>query len=263
MQWCDAGVNWLSKQFAGQHQQILSRAQQHHITKFLCIATDLEEAHALHDWLGQPELYATAGIHPHQASTVNEHSWSRLHTLLKHDKVVAIGECGLDFNRNFSPAEAQIYCFEQQLQIAQCIDKAVYLHERDAFNQMQNCLQTAMPKRAIIHCFTGNQTQLRWYLDQGFFIGITGWICDERRGQELAELVPYIPDDRIILETDAPYLIPRDHTVRPKPKFNEPFLIPHIAATVAKLRNTELSVLAQQVWQNSQQLLQWSHHENV
>ena len=133
-------------------------------------------------------------------------------------KIAAVGECGLDYNRNFSPPEAQRKCFEDQLTLAAELGKPVFLHERDAFSDFSSILKqyrTSLPG-AVVHCFTGGQTEaearfvLEAYLTIDCYIGITGWINDERRGSHLIPLLKTIPADRLLLETDAPYLLPRN-----------------------------------------------------
>lgn len=255
MQWFDAGVNLFSPQYAGQEEQIVAAAQASGISRLLLISSDLNESQRnLQFSLTHYGCYATAGVHPHQASQVATDWLDTLSTLLTANAVVAIGECGLDFNRDFSPRACQQQVFAEQLQLALQFDKAVYLHERDAFDTQVAMLREQPPARGIAHCFTGDLTQLETYLDLGLYIGITGWICDERRGQALQQAVNYIPADRLILETDAPYLLPR--TIKPRPKRNSPALLPAIATAVARLTGRDLTTLAAQTFTNSCRLFQ-------
>ena len=183
-------------------------------------------------------LYSTAGVHPHHASDYTDESDSLIRSLIRKDAVVAVGECGLDYFRNFSPREAQLAAFRRQLEIAKESGLPVFLHQRDAHDDFVELLEPAMPdlSRAVAHCFTGEGESLREYVAMGLYIGITGWICDERRGKHLHDIVSIIPDDRILIETDAPYLLPR--TVRPKPKSrrNEPMYLREVARVVAEAR---------------------------
>jgi TatD DNase family protein len=160
--------------------------------------------------------------------------------------VVAVGETGLDYHRNFSPREAQLFAFERQLQLAIACGKPLFLHQRDAHADFIACMDNVRGRigRAVVHCFTGERQELFDYLDRDFYIGITGWICDERRGAHLRELVKSIPSDRLMLETDAPYLLPR--TVRPMPKLrrNEPMYLAHICDEVARDRGEDVAVTA-------------------
>ncbi len=183
-------------------------------------------------------LYSTAGVHPHHASDYNDDSDALIRSLIQKDSVVAVGECGLDYFRNLSPREAQLDAFKRQLEIAKDSGLPVFLHQRDAHDDFVEILEPALPdlSRAVAHCFTGEGESLREYVAMGLYIGITGWICDERRGKHLYDIVSIIPDDRLLVETDAPYLLPR--TIRPKPKSrrNEPMHLPEIVRIIAEAR---------------------------
>lgn len=183
-------------------------------------------------------LYSTAGVHPHHASDYNDDSDALIRSLIQKDSVVAVGECGLDYFRNLSPREAQLDAFKRQLEIAKDSGLPVFLHQRDAHDDFVEILEPALPdlSRAVAHCFTGEGESLREYVAMGLYIGITGWICDERRGKHLYDIVSIIPDDRLLVETDAPYLLPR--TIRPKPKSrrNEPMHLPEIVRVIAEAR---------------------------
>ena len=183
-------------------------------------------------------LYSTAGVHPHHASDYTDASDTLIRELTTRDEVVAVGECGLDYFRNFSPRDAQLEAFRRQLQIAKDTGLPVFLHQRDAHDDFVEVLEPELPhlSRAVAHCFTGEGESLREYLAMGLYIGITGWICDERRGKHLHDIVHIIPDDRLLIETDAPYLLPR--TIRPKPKSrrNEPMHLREVVKVVAEAR---------------------------
>ena len=183
-------------------------------------------------------LYSTAGVHPHHASDYTDASDTLIRELTTRDEVVAVGECGLDYFRNFSPRDAQLEAFRRQLQIAKDTGLPVFLHQRDAHDDFVEVLEPELPhlSRAVAHCFTGEGESLREYLAMGLYIGITGWICDERRGKHLHDIVHIIPDDRLLIETDAPYLLPR--TIQPKPKSrrNEPMHLREVVKVVAEAR---------------------------
>ena len=170
--------------------------------------------------------------------------------------MVAVGETGLDFNRNYSPPEAQERAFEAQLGLAERTGLPLFLHERDAAARMLAMLRSlrASWRGGVIHCFTGGREALFDYLDLGLHIGITGWVCDERRGLELRELVNEIPADRLLLETDAPYLLPRNLYHPPKNGRNEPQFLPHIAEFAAMQRGVSAALLAQQTTANAKAL---------
>jgi TatD DNase family protein len=194
-------------------------------------AAELADAHPR-------RLYATAGVHPHHAADYTDASDELIRSLALRKSVVAVGECGLDYFRNYSPRDAQIEAFRSQLDIAADTAMPVFLHQRDAHADFVKILAPALPKipRAVAHCFTGNGDELREYLELGLYVGITGWICDERRGLHLREIVGEIPDDRLLIETDAPYLLPR--TLQPKPdtRRNEPCHLPEVLRVLADAR---------------------------
>ena len=199
-------------------------------------------------------LYATAGVHPHHAADYDENSVALITNLAQNDAVVAVGECGLDYFRNFSPREAQLAAFQSQLDIAAATGLPVFLHQRDAHDDFVEVLEPMLPKvsRAVAHCFTGEGESLREYLALGLWIGITGWICDERRGAHLHDIVAVIPDDRLLIETDAPYLLPR--TIQPKPKSrrNEPAFLTEVLRVVAEARDQSEEHVARITTENAQ-----------
>lgn len=165
--------------------------------------------------------------------------------------MVAVGECGLDFNRNFSTKENQLNAFQAQLMSAAQHNKTIYLHERDAFDEQIGLLKQHLPNipNAIVHCFTGSRAQMEAYLDLGCYIGITGWVCDDKRGGDLQEAVKHLPLDKLLLETDAPYLFPKN--VKPRAKNNEPCFLGHIAQKVAQLKGIELQTLSKASVENA------------
>lgn len=251
--WFDCGVNLFSPQFAGVEQQVWQRAQHAGVGAMLLIGSDISESQQ-NQWFcsSNPQCYTTAGVHPHQAGQVANDWLVQLKQLLTLPAVVAVGECGLDFNRDFSPRPAQQQVFASQLQLAKQQQMPVYLHERDAFATQLAMLQEQNITHGVAHCFTGDIAQLKAYLELGLYIGITGWICDERRGQNLQQAIQYLPLDRLLLETDAPYLLPR--TIKPRPKCNEPALLPAIAAEVCRLKNITMQQLAASSSRNCRQL---------
>lgn len=255
--WCDIGVNLFSSQFDADRTATIDRAIANAVNQLVLIGSDIGES-----WQNVQfcQLHSgcvtTAGVHPHQAATVNDDWLQQLTALLSEPKVVAVGECGLDFNRDFSPRPVQQQVFAAQLQLAKSQTKPVYLHERDAFDTQLAMLQEQQISLGVAHCFTGDTAQLKAYLDLGLYIGITGWLCDERRGDALRQALQYLPMDRILLETDAPYLLPRNITPKPASRRNEPALLPHIAKTVAQLLNIDLTTLAKHCRENAQRLFQ-------
>jgi len=255
MKWIDIGVNLTNKRFNKDRQQVIQEAEAAGVIYQVVTGTNLNESQQAFQlteaFSGQ--LFSTAGCHPHDAKHFTDQHYHQLEKLLDHSSVVAVGECGLDFNRNFSPPDRQIEVFKQQLALAVKVNKPVFLHERDAFEQHFELLQAYMPKLkgAVVHCFTGNEEQLKAYIELGVSIGITGWVCDERRGLPLRDIVHLIPDDKLMIETDSPFLLPRDLKPKPKSNRNVPKYLPHIAQTIAKARNTSLESLSNQCYANT------------
>lgn len=240
MQLIDIGVNLTNPCFSEKHQAVLERAYAAGVCQLVVTGTSIEGSEqALElcqqlDTSGQ-RLFATAGLHPHSASDWNTDSTRRLRALLGEPQVRAIGECGLDFNRDFSPRPQQEKVLEEHLALAVELQLPVFLHERDASQRLLDILKDFRDRlpAAVVHCFTGERQALFSYLDLDLHIGITGWICDERRGTHLHPLVREIPRGRLMLESDAPYLLPR--SLRPKPKNgrNEPAYLPEVLREVA------------------------------
>ncbi|MEO0578164.1 MAG: TatD family hydrolase, partial [Pseudomonadota bacterium] len=181
-------------------------------------------------------LFATAGMHPHYAADYNADLHREIGLSAADGAIVAVGECGLDYYRNLSSPKDQQQAFEAQLDIAEQTGLPLFLHQRDAIDDFARILAPRRSRlgQAIAHCFTGQRDELEVLLDLDLSIGITGWICDERRGLHLRELVRDIPPERLMIETDAPYLLPR--TLRPKPKTrrNEPKWLGEVARVVAQ-----------------------------
>lgn len=248
MQLVDIGANLTHESFRHDFDAVLERARSHGVSQLVVTGASAQgtrDALALaraHPGL----LYATAGVHPHHASDFDAETESLLREYHAKREVVAVGETGLDYHRNFSPREAQLFAFERQLQLAVECGKPLFLHQRDAHLDFLACMDNVRNRigAAVVHCFTGEKNELFDYLDRGFYIGITGWICDERRGAHLRELVKSIPADRLMLETDAPYLLPR--TVRPMPSHrrNEPMYLAHICEEVARDRGEDAATTA-------------------
>jgi TatD DNase family protein len=196
-------------------------------------------------------FWTTAGVHPHGAKDCSAATLEELRALARDPKVVAIGECGLDYNRNYSPHPDQEKWLVAQLELAAELGKPLFLHSRDAHPRFAEILRNLRVGKAVAHCFTGEADELRAYLDLDLYIGITGWICDERRGRHLVALVKEIPQDRLLLETDAPYLTPRDLQPQPKARRNEPAFLPHILRAVAHARGEAPEALAAATTRNA------------
>jgi TatD DNase family protein len=198
-------------------------------------------------------LYATAGVHPHRAGEYDESLDTRLRQLAREPGVVAVGETGLDYFRDLAPRPVQRTAFEKQLAIAADLQMPLFLHQRDAHADFLALLKRVRDRvpAVVVHCFTDGRRALFDYLDLDCHLGITGWICDERRGLHLRELVAEIPPHRLMLETDAPYLLPRDITSPPAHRRNEPMYLAHLCGAVAGLRGVPPDRLAAQTTANA------------
>lgn len=249
--WIDIGVNLTDRSFEKDREQVIEAAINSNVQKLIITGTTIDESlQAIELCNDYPErLYCTVGVHPHYAKDHSQEQFRQLTELYQNKAVVAVGETGLDFNRNFSTPEQQISAFEAQLEIAHEVQLPLFLHERDAHKKQLEMLRSHRDDitSAVAHCFTGSKQELYNYLDLDLHIGITGWICDERRGLELQQLVKDIPIERLMLETDAPYLIPRDLKPKPKSRRNHPEHLPHIAKKVAELRKIPMEELQEEV----------------
>lgn len=251
MQLIDIGVNLTHPSFEQKHEAVLARALAAGVCQMVLTGTSLhgsEQALGLCRRLDEEanRLFCTAGVHPHDASSWTSDSAGELRALLREPEVRAVGECGLDFNRDFSPRAQQEKALEEQLALAAELRLPVFLHERDADQRLLQILRSYRDhlSAAVLHCFTGERRALFAYLDLDLHIGLTGWICDERRGTHLQALVREIPQGRLMLESDAPFLLPR--TLRPKPKDgrNEPAYLTEVLREVALHRDESPASLA-------------------
>ncbi len=248
MELIDIGCNLTHDSFDADRESVIEAAREAGVVQMIVTgATEAGsiQAHELADqWPGL--LFATAGVHPHHAEEVTSQTLSVLSELHGAGRVVAVGECGLDYFRDFSPRPAQRRAFEKQLELAVECGKPVFLHQRDAHDDFVAIFREFRPQLAgaVVHCFTDTREAMLEYLEMDCHIGITGWICDERRGRHLKDFVHEIPADRLMLETDAPYLKPRNMTPKIKTRRNEPQWLPWIAGTVAACRGTSPNQLA-------------------
>ncbi|MDB6162751.1 MAG: hydrolase TatD [Xanthomonadaceae bacterium] len=255
MQLIDIGANLGHDSFTHDLDAVLQRARDAGVVQLVVTGASREGSPRALELAQQHPgfLFATAGVHPHHASEYTDECDGELRALHAHPQVVAVGECGLDYFRDLSPRPAQRRAFERQLQIAVDTGKPLFLHQRDAHDDFMAVLRDFDGQLAavVVHCFTGSRPELFAYLDQDWHVGITGWLCDERRGQHLRELVPHIPAQRLLIETDAPYLLPR--TVKPQPSHrrNEPMYLAHIVAELARDRGEDVAVTAGQTTANA------------
>ena len=255
----DIGVNLTDKAFARDREAVIERALAAGVTGMLLTGTSLSvsrEAQLLA--AAKPDLLrSTAGVHPHHASSWNRELEQEISRLFNLPQVVAVGETGLDFNRNFSTPAEQERAFEAQLQLAAETGLPLFIHERDAGDRMLQMLTSWRDQLsgAVVHCFTGDRASLFGYLDLDLYLGFTGWVCDERRGTSLWPLIPAVPGERLLVETDAPWLLPR--TLKPGPEKrgrNEPGYLPWVVTRLAELRQEPPQALAQQSSANALRL---------
>lgn len=248
MQLIDIGANLTHDSFRHDFSQVLARAQAHGVAQMMITGASAAGSQEALDLVrhNPAVLFATAGIHPHHSAEYDDTVDALLRQLLTHHEVKAVGETGLDYHRNYSPPASQIVAFKRQLAIAVDTGKPLFLHQRDAHTDFLACLDEfrGYISHAVVHCFTGTREELMDYLQRDFYIGITGWICDERRGTHLRELVGLIPPDRLMIETDSPYLLPRNVVPMPSHRRNEPMYLAHICAEVARDRGEETAVTA-------------------
>lgn len=250
----DIGANLTHESFREDLPMVLSRAAAAGVATIIVTGTSLEGSRAAQSLAGlHSHLYSTAGVHPHDAAHCDGETIPALRSLLALPKVVAVGECGLDFNRNYSPHPDQEKWFVAQVELACEAGKPLFLHSRDAHPRFADILRSHrdhLPP-AVAHCFTGERDELRAYVDLDLHIGITGWICDERRGKHLHELVREIPADRLMIETDAPYLTPRSMRPQPKSRRNEPAYLPYVLATLAEALGRPVDEVARITTENA------------
>ncbi|MEX2468901.1 MAG: TatD family hydrolase [Pseudohongiellaceae bacterium] len=258
MQLVDIGANLTHESFEHDFEEVLESAQAAGVAHIMLTGTDLPSSEAAMRMAERrPEMFSsTVGFHPHIAQSVSDADLQAAADLTDSPTVVAVGETGLDFNRNFSPASAQRRVFEAHLELAAATGKPMFLHQRDAHGDFMPLLSRYRGRVSggVVHCFTDNETALRDYLELDMYIGITGWICDERRGQELQRLVRLIPDERLLIETDAPYLLPRTLSPRPSGRRNEPKYLPAVLEQIAACREQPAQQLAEATTANARRL---------
>lgn len=255
MELIDIGCNLTHDSFDHDREEVIEAAHEAGVVQMIITGasagSSLAAVKLAKAWPRQ--LFATAGVHPHRASDYDDETETLLRDLAARKGIVAVGEAGLDYFRDFSPRKAQRACFERQIQIAVDCRLPLFLHQRDAhkdFFALVNNYRDQLDD-VVVHCFTGSKPELHAYLDLDCHIGITGWICDERRGTHMKEFMQDIPSDRLMIETDSPYLKPRNLSPRVKSHRNEPRLLPWILGTLAACRNEHPQALAESTTRNA------------
>ncbi|MBL8202408.1 MAG: TatD family hydrolase [Chromatiales bacterium] len=254
----DVGANLTHESFRDDLADVLRRAARCGVRRLVVTGTSLDASRAALDlaMVHPGTLWATAGIHPHVAAGYDDATEEVLRNLLRHPLVVAAGECGLDYHRDYSPRDAQRAAFARQVELAGASGRPLFLHQRDAHQDFLAILReqgSSLPA-GVAHCFTGGPQEMEAYLDLGLHIGITGWICDERRAADLRSAVPALPLDRVLVETDCPYLLPR--SIRPPPpgRRNEPGMLPEVVRMLAAYMGVSPEVLASAATRNAEVL---------
>ena len=244
----DIGANLTSSHFSKDLDVVLNASLTAGVEKICITSSNLDDVkNAKKITEKYKNLYYSVGFHPHNAKDFKIDFLKDMSVYLNDPKAICLGEMGLDFNRNFSSKEEQILCFESQLSLANSISKPLFLHQRDAHEEFLSVLDNhKFNQKLIVHCFTGNLSELEEYLKRDFYIGITGWVCDLKRGKELRECINQIPEDKLLIETDSPYLSPRKKIRRNEPKF-----LIDVAEEVATLRNETTESIINSSYENS------------
>jgi len=240
------------RSFEPDFQDVLDRAAAAHVHRMLVVGIDKRTSkRAVMLANRHPGIFASVGIHPHDAHSCTQAALTHLSALASDPKVVAWGETGLDFNRMHSPRKDQERWLIRQLEIAETLDLPLIFHERDSQGRLLEILEaTASTHRpAVIHCFSGTAVELDRYLEMGFYIGITGIVTVRKRGEPLRQMIPSIPVNRLLIETDAPYLTPAPQ--RNKFRRNEPAFVREVLLKVADVRKEDPVALAEQIWDNT------------
>ena len=251
----DIACNFTSNRFDNDLDEVIDRAIANNITKFSVICSRLSDLNKLLEIYNRysKNMFFTLGVHPHHANEINEEYLEKLKEVININNPHAIGETGLDFFRNLSTYEEQIFAFEEQIKIAIDTNKPLFLHQRDSHDDFIKILRkySSDISKSVVHCFTGTQEQLDDYLELDCYIGVTGWICDAKRNVELRKTIKNIPLERLMIETDCPYLIPKDLPNISKNNRNEPANLNHIAASIAALMGVNEEILKKITFETS------------
>lgn len=255
----DIGINLTNKQFQDETDSIIQNAIDAGVSKILLTGTSIKVSE-LSAKIAQkyPDiLYSTAGIHPHDAKNFDNQSISKLKNLLQKKHVVSVGECGLDFDRDFSPRPIQEECYKAHLELAIETQKPLFLHERAAHQRFMAVTNEYLPKlpKAVVHCFTGSVAEAKTYLDKGFYLGFTGAISDTRRFAQLKDVIQFTPLDRMMIETDAPFMlpknVPKDALTKYNERRNEPAFLSYVAKTIAEFKKISLESVTETSTENA------------
>ena len=243
----DIACNFTHESFKHNLDEVINNAEQEGVEKFVLLCASLADIDPIKVIQNNaPEKYfISAGIHPHHATEILEINHDALLNKLKSISPNAIGETGLDYFRNISPPNIQKKSFGMHIEIAKELSLPLYLHQRDAHGDFIRIIKENISNfpKFVVHCFTGTQVELDEYLELGAYIGLTGWICDAKRNNDLRKSIKNIPIEKMMIETDSPYLIPKNLMVKPKKNVNEPKYLPHIANEICELTGYDLEEL--------------------
>lgn len=253
----DIGINLMNKQFNKDRKEIVERALKNG-TGLIITGTDLESSRDAIDFIKEKNyknVWCTVGVHPHNADLVDGPYLSNLLDLISRNKdiVVAVGETGLDYDRMYAPINEQKKTFADMRNTAASFKLPMFLHERAAEEDFVKLMKIQRPlcSNSVVHCFTGNKNTVYRYLQMGFMVGITGWICDNRRNKDLIEAVKIIPLDRILVETDAPYLTPLGLGL---PRRNTPDNLRYVIEKIAEIKKIDANELERITLENTVKL---------
>ena len=251
----DIACNFTSDRFDNDLDEVINQAIVNNITKFGLICSRLSDIDKLLEIYNRysKDMFFTIGVHPHHANEINEEYLKKLKEVINNNNPHAIGETGLDFFRNLSTYEEQIFAFEEQIKIAIDTNKPLFLHQRDSHDDFIKILRkySSDINKSVVHCFTGTKEQLNDYIELDCYIGVTGWICDAKRNVELRKTIKNIPLERLMIETDCPYLIPKNLEEKPKNNRNEPTYLNHIANEVATLMKKDINDIREKTYKTS------------
>ncbi len=241
------------KSYRKDMDEVLKRADEAGVKKIMLVGiTEKNSGQLIQMAETAPVFCSSVGIHPHDAASCSEDAILNLKKLAGNLVVKAWGETGLDFNRMYSPKEIQEKWFSRQIETALELDLPLIFHERESGGRFLDIVKSYSADSAVegvVHCFSGNLEEMKAYIDLGLYIGITGILTIKTRGEELRQLVTDIPSDRLLVETDAPYLTPAPQ--KNKTRRNEPAFVKSTLLKLAEVRNEKPETLAEQIWQNT------------
>lgn len=261
IKYIDIGTNLFNDQFKEKEEEIVASAASAS-TAIIITGTSIKSSKQAATFVkDKNNIWATAGVHPHAARNCNENSINQLKELLTNTNVVAVGECGLDYDRMFSEKEVQLKWFEKQIELAEEVKKPLFLHERSAASDFASVMKSHpdICHRAVVHCFTGDRKTVEQYLELGCYIGITGWICDDRRNKELLDAIKVIPIDRLMAETDAPYLTPKGMGL---PRKNVPNNVCYVVERIAIEKEMDVEEVRKILLKNTVQVFNLEKEKN-